>query len=69
MNSQLPTDTLADDLLVGAPAIARFVFGADGAAEIRRTYHLAATGALPGLFKMGGLLAARKSKLLTLGAS
>jgi hypothetical protein len=60
--------TLADDLLVGAPAIARFVFGRDGAAEIRRTYHLAAAGALP-VFKLRGLLAARKSKLLALGAA
>jgi hypothetical protein len=62
------TPTLADDLLVGAPAIAKFVFGADGTAEIRRTYHLASTGALP-VFKLRGLLAARKSKLLTLGAA
>jgi hypothetical protein len=63
------TPTLADDLLVGAPAIAREVFGRDGAAETRGVYHLARTGGLPGLFKMGGLLAARKSKLRTLGAA
>jgi hypothetical protein len=60
--------TLVDDLLVGAPAIAKFVFGADGTAEIRRTYHLAASGVLP-VFKLRGLLAARKSRLLGLGAA
>jgi hypothetical protein len=58
---------LADDLLVGAPAIARYVFGSDGPAETRRVYHLAACKELP-CFKLGALLAARKSQLLKLGA-
>jgi hypothetical protein len=61
------TPTLADDLLLGARPIAKFIFGSDGPAEVRRTYHLAATGNLP-VFEMGALLAARKSKLLRLGA-
>jgi hypothetical protein len=57
---------LADDLLVGAPAIARFVFGGDGPAKVRRTYHLAAAKEIP-TFKLGALLAARKSTLRKLG--
>jgi hypothetical protein len=57
---------LADDLLVGAPAIAKFVFGSDDVAAVRRTYHLAGTKNLP-TFKLGALLAARKSTLLKLG--
>jgi hypothetical protein len=45
--------TLADDLLVGAPAIAREVFGRDGAAETRRIYHLARTGGPAGAVQDG----------------
>jgi hypothetical protein len=58
--------TLADDLLVGAEAIARFVYGAADPVAIRRVYHAGAAGHLP-VFKLGRLLAARKSKLLGLG--
>jgi hypothetical protein len=59
--------TLADDLLVGAESIAKFVFGAAGDAELRRVYWLSSRGILP-TFKLGHkALAARKSALLKLG--
>jgi hypothetical protein len=51
----------------GAPELTRFIFGRDGRAERRRFSHLASTGSIPGVFKMRGLWAGRKSKLLTLG--
>jgi hypothetical protein len=50
-------DTLADDLLVGAEPIAQFT-----GLKQRAIYHAAATGHLP-IFKIGSLLAARKSEL------
>ncbi|WP_176026410.1 DNA-binding protein [Brucella intermedia] len=51
-------DNLADDMLVGAKAIALF----SGFGE-RTVYHLAKTGVLP-TFKVGDLVCARKSKIL-----
>ena len=53
----------------GAPELTSFIFGRDGRAEHRRFYHLASTGSLPGVFKMRGLWAGRKSKLITLGVA
>jgi hypothetical protein len=52
---------LADDLLTGAAAIARFVFGDES--ERRRVYWLADTGHLP-VFRIGSILCARKSSIL-----
>ena len=52
---------LAEDLLTGAAAIARFVFGDEG--ERRRVYWLADTGQLP-VFRIGSTLCARKSRIL-----
>ncbi len=56
---------LADDLLRGADAIAEFVFGS---AEHRRKVYYFASGAktcrLP-VFRMGSVLCARKSSLVT----
>ena len=49
---------LADDLLSGVKAIARFT----GDSE-RRVYHLLETGQLPG-FKLGGRWTSRKSTIL-----
>jgi hypothetical protein len=60
---------LADDLLIGAEAIARFMFGENEAAEDflrkkRRTiYWLADIGDLP-VFRLGNMICARRSTLL-----
>lgn len=61
---------LADDLLIGAQAISRFMFGSDGQTETRRTYHLISEVApedrLPS-FRCGGPkgpVYARKSTIL-----
>lgn len=56
-----PPETLSDDLLIGAGAIARFLYGT--VSKRRAVYHLAEKGVLPG-FKWGGVLVARKSTLL-----
>lgn len=52
--------TIADDLLVGAEAIALEAFGSEK--HKRRVYHLAERGELP-VFYLGSLIAARKSTL------
>jgi hypothetical protein len=54
-------DTFADDLLLGAEAIAMFLFG--DRKKRRSIYHLHATGQLP-LGKMGATLIGRKSTLI-----
>ncbi len=59
-------DTLADDLMVGAKPIAKFIFGNDDKKSQRRVYHLAENAEenrLP-FFWIGVNLAARKSELL-----
>ncbi len=53
---------LSDDLLRGADAIAEFFFGSRS--ERRKIYHLAETSRLP-VFRMGSVLCAKKSKLLS----
>jgi len=53
--------SLADDLLIGAPAIAKFLFGAGDKPSVRKVYNNRKR--LP-LFNFGGELAARKSTLL-----
>jgi hypothetical protein len=52
---------LAKDLLMGAAAIAAFMFGDEG--ERRRVYWLAESGRIP-VFRLGAILCARKSSLL-----
>lgn len=54
-------DTLADDLLRGAEAIAEFLYGDAG--QRRKVYHLAETSRLP-IFRLGSVLCARRTILL-----
>ncbi|PVE22848.1 hypothetical protein DC522_19105 [Microvirga sp. KLBC 81] len=59
---------LADDLLRGARPIARFIYGEskderENEANERRVYHAAQKHGLP-VFKLGGVLCARKSTIL-----
>jgi hypothetical protein len=53
---------LADDLLFGAAAIAEFVFGNEE--ERRKVYSLAESGQLP-VFRLGAILCARKSTIVS----
>ena len=53
--------TLSNDLLRGAPEIARFMFG--DRTCTRRVYHLARTSKVP-IFKLGSMLHARPSVLM-----
>lgn len=63
MNASLP-DTLGEDLLIGAAALARYVFGSDAPKYRRRIYYLctAAKCPLPHL-RIGFQLAARKTTI------
>ena len=63
MDSSVETQEppLADDLLTGAAAIARYIFGSEE--ERRRVYWLADSGQLP-VFRIGSTLCARKSRIL-----
>lgn len=54
---------LADDMLKGAKAISRFVFGDDSDGNVRRIYHAASKLGLP-TFQMGATICARKSSIL-----
>lgn len=54
-------DTLADDLLRGAEAIADYLYG--DATLRRKVYHLAETSRLP-IFRLGSVLCARRTVLL-----
>ncbi|TDR89125.1 DNA-binding protein [Enterovirga rhinocerotis] len=59
---------LADDLMRGADAIRRFMFGEakdeqQAASDRRTVYHLLTKGEL-GLFKIGGVVCGRKSTML-----
>lgn len=59
---QMPlNDTLSDDLLRGAEAIADFLYG--DARQRRKVYHLAETSRLP-IFRLGSVLCARRTVLL-----
>ncbi len=53
---------LGSDLLRGADQIAEFMFGTP--IERRKIYHLAETSKIP-VFRLGALLCARRSTLLT----
>ena len=50
------------DMLRGADEVAEFLFGSK--AQRRKVYHLASTSNLP-VFKLGSMICARKSVLLT----
>jgi hypothetical protein len=50
------------DILSGAPAIARFLYGVDDAPAQRRVRRLIATGAIPAIY-LGGRLESRRSWL------
>lgn len=54
---------LADDMLHGAKAIARFIYGDDSDKNTRRIYHAADKLGMP-TFQMGATVCARKSTLL-----
>lgn len=53
---------LAQDMLRGADELAHFLFG--NREQRRKIYHLAATSNLP-VFKLGSMICARKSVLLS----
>lgn len=55
---------LADDLMTGAEAIARFMFGDATDTNKRRVYHAADKLGLP-TFRIGATLCARRSTILT----
>lgn len=55
-------NNLSEDLLIGADAIADFLFGDPN--KRRQVYHLAQTNQLP-IFKLGASLCARRSTLLS----
>lgn len=55
------SDTLSDDLLRGADAIADFLYG--DARQRRKVYHFAETSRLP-IFRLGSVLCARRTVLL-----
>jgi hypothetical protein len=55
-------EDFARDMLRGADEIARFLYG--DPEQRRRVYHLVATSNLP-VFKLGSMICARKSVLLT----
>jgi hypothetical protein len=58
---EIKYDGLADDMLHGADAIARFIFGAR--ASRRKVYHLAECTRIP-IFRIGSVLCARRSVLM-----
>lgn len=55
---------LADDLMTGAEAIAKFMFGDATDTNKRRVYHAADKLGLP-TFRIGATLCARRSTILT----
>ena len=58
-------DTLADDLIVGAADLARFIYGSDEQRFQRRIYYLCTVAKRPlPHFRLGSQLAARRSTLL-----
>ena len=59
-----PATDIADDLLEGAEAIARFLYGRGYTqGKRRRIYHLASHSELP-LFRVGDIICGRRSTLL-----
>ena len=55
-------DTLANDLLYGADAIARYMFGDDARKYRRRVYYLVSQGYLP-VTRLGDEIIGRKSEI------
>lgn len=54
---------LSDDILVGAKAIATFVYGDANAKNTRRAYHAADKLGMP-TFRLGATLCARRSTIM-----
>lgn len=64
--SAAPQTNLSDDILEGADAIAKFLFGEnelEKGRNVRKVYYLSEKSKLP-LFRLGTMLCARKSVLL-----
>lgn len=59
--SPCSSETLAEDVLHGADAIAEFLFGSPGGR--RKVYYLAETSRLP-VFRLGSALCARRSVIM-----
>jgi hypothetical protein len=55
--------SISDDLLTGAEKIAEFVFADTSPQTVRKTRHLIRTKVIPA-FKLGGVVAARKTTVL-----
>jgi hypothetical protein len=55
---------LSDDLMTGAEAISKFMFGEATDTNKRRVYHASDKLGLP-TFRLGGTLCARRSTILT----
>lgn len=56
-------ESIADDLLIGAAAIAYFLYKSTSKAAIRRVYHLKATSQIP-ISKMGSRYTAFRPELI-----
>jgi hypothetical protein len=58
--------SIAADLIVGAPALARFIYGSDADRFQRRVYYLTTAGCKRPLphFRLGSQIAARRSTIL-----
>lgn len=58
-----PASSISDDLLTGAEKIAEFVFNDTSPQTVRKTRHLISTKVIPA-FKLGGMVAARKTTVV-----
>jgi len=61
-----PAPSIASDLIVGAAALARFIYGSDDERFQRRVYYLTTAGCKRPLphFRLGSQIAARRSTIL-----
>jgi hypothetical protein len=61
----MSTPSIASDLIVGAAAIARFIYGSDDERFQRRVYYLVTSCKRPlPHFRLGNQIAARRSTIL-----
>jgi hypothetical protein len=61
ISASIPDD-ISGDVMTGAAEISLFVFNDDGPKAVRKTRHLLTTKIIPS-FKLGGIVAARRSKV------